>query len=563
MFKRTIALFICFIYSFCCFAQQSEMVFINNLIAQNKLEKNEDALIKTFYTTLKKSKSNSEKRNVEIVFNTLLANLYFDKKEGASSIIDSLYKFAISKALKSNDNLIIWTNTEYGFYLYRNSLYKDALPYFVTASTLMDKSSFKLVIQPSDVFKKSGFYFGGIEDYNKSILYLKKALAITDKKDFEYGTFLNNLGNNYKNKGNTKVAENYYNATLKISQANNDEVRYAKALGDLALLYEEKGEWKKAEAYFLEDIVISKRHNSDRNTMFAQIQLGNLYYKTNKLIQALIVLNEAENYAATKSNLKGFEQQIAEIKLAIAVLQNDEKTELEQRRKLENIVAYVSNTDGEQVINRLNLEAQNENVKLQLLAEKVKAKNDSLILNLSIVIATTLLILLVLLYVLNKRKLKYQEMEFDRKLLSFQLDKKNSEAKLNKSNNSLASFKIYLTEKNEQIKQLEEEILKKENFYEKSNYQEEYKQLLNSHLLTDDNWQQFKKEFIREQKDFYENILLKHPTLTESNLRLVMLLKMGLTNPNIANLLAVTLEAVKKAKQRLKQKHIDILKELE
>ncbi len=427
----------------------------------------------------------------------------------------------------------------------------------------MDTSNFELAIQPTDVYKKNGFYFGSIEDYTKSTNYLKKALVITDKKTTDYGTLLNNLGANYREMGNIALAENYFNATLKISKANNDQVRYAKALGDLAFLYEQKGNWKKAEDYFLQDITISKKYNSDRNTMFAQIQLGNLYYKTNKLSQALLVLNEAEKYAASKTNLKGFEQQIAEIKLGIALLQNDEKTELEQRRKLETILAYVSKTDGKQVINRLNLEAQNENVKLQLEAEKVKAKNDSIILNLSIVIATILLVLLVLLFILNKRKLKYQEMEFNQKLLSFQSDKKKSEAKLKKSNNSLASFKVYLIEKNEQIKQLEEEILKKENSVSKSNYQEEYKQLLNSHLLTDDNWQLFKKEFIREQQDFYENILLKHPTLTESNMRLLMLLKMGLTNPNIANLLGVTLEAVKKAKQRLKKKHEAIFKELE
>ena len=42
-----------------------------------------------------------------------------------------------------------------------------------------------------------------------------------------------------------------------------------------------------------------------------------------------------------------------------------------------------------------------------------------------------------------------------------------------------------------------------------------------------------------------------------------MLIKMGLTNLNIANLLGVTTDAVKKAKQRIKKKHENILNELE
>ncbi len=88
--------------------------------------------------------------------------------------------------------------------------------------------------------------------------------------------------------------------------------------------------WEKAEEYLLKDISISKQHNSQRNTMFAQIQLGNLYYKKNNLDKALAVLNPAEKYAQSKSNLKGFEEQIAKLKLAIAIKQNDDKTELEQ-----------------------------------------------------------------------------------------------------------------------------------------------------------------------------------------------------------------------------------------
>ena len=66
----------------------------------------------------------------------------------------------------------------------------------------------------------------------------------------------------------------------------------------------------------------------------------------------------------------------------------------------------------------------------------------------------------------------------------------------------------------------------------------------------------------KEQNDFYVNTVKKYPNLTESNLRLVMLVKMGFTNSNIANLLGVTIDGVKKAKQRLKKKHDDILNDL-
>ena len=43
-------------------------------------------------------------------------------------------------------------------------------------------------------------------------------------------------------------------------------------------------------------------------------------------------------------------------------------------------------------------------------------------------------------------------------------------------------------------------------------------------------------------------------TLTDSNLRLVILMSLQLSNQQISNLLGITVDGVKKAKQRLKKK---------
>ncbi|WP_293300685.1 hypothetical protein [Pedobacter sp. UBA4863] len=47
--------------------------------------------------------------------------------------------------------------------------------------------------------------------------------------------------------------------------------------------------------------------------------------------------------------------------------------------------------------------------------------------------------------------------------------------------------------------------------------------------------------------------------LTESNLRIVLLQKIGLNNAETANLLGITTEAVKKAKQRMRKKYTEKL----
>lgn len=386
------------------------MIYLNNLIEQNKTITDESLLEKVFQKELQKEKSSAKKLNIEIVQATLLADLYFKKVEVLNPKSEALFKEAILKSLDNNE-LTIWTNTQYGFYLYTNSLYKDALPHFLTASRLINTSVANITIQPADVLKKNAFYFGSIEDYKTEAIYLKKALKITDEKLSDYGTILNSIGRNYANTGNNEEAKKYYNETLRISKINNDEIRYAKALGDLASLFDKNKNWEKAEEYLLKDIAISKEHNGRRNTMFAQIQLGNLYYKKNKFEKALEVLNPAEDYASSKSNLKGFEEQIAKLKLAIAIQQNDDKTELQQRRKLDTLSLYVSQTEGEQVINKINLETEKENIKLQLVAEKQKNEKQLLVKKIVIVISFILLAITLLLLIEYKRKLKQHKIK--------------------------------------------------------------------------------------------------------------------------------------------------------
>ena len=382
------------------------MAYLNNLIEQNKSITDELLLDNVFKKEVEKQKTNIEKTNIEIIHATLLADLYFKKVDVLNPKSQSLYKESIKKAIKINSSLTIWANTQYGFYLYTNSLYKDALPYFLTASKLIDKTISDLAIQPTDVLKKNAFFFGSIEDYTKEVIYLKKALQITDKNSSDYGTLLNSLGRNYAKNGNSKLANKYYNETLRISKINNDEIRYAKVLGDLASLFEQNKNWAKAEEYLLKDIAISKESDGKRNTMFAQIQLGNLYYKRSDYQKALEVLDPAEEYAKSKNNLKGFEEEIAKIKLAIAIKQNDDKTELQQRRKLDTLSLFVSKTDGEQVINRINLETQKENIELLLVAEKEKSEKQLLVKKIVIVISFILLAITLLLLIEYKRKLK-------------------------------------------------------------------------------------------------------------------------------------------------------------
>ncbi|WKL49673.1 hypothetical protein Q1W71_07760 [Flavobacterium pectinovorum] len=72
--------------------------------------------------------------------------------------------------------------------------------------------------------------------------------------------------------------------------------------------------------------------------------------------------------------------------------------------------------------------------------------------------------------------------------------------------------------------------------------------------MTDENWSAFKREFIKQHSSFYNKIIENFPELKESNLKIIMLQKLDFNNYEMSNLLDVTIDAIKKSKQRLKKK---------
>ena len=80
--------------------------------------------------------------------------------------------------------------------------------------------------------------------------------------------------------------------------------------------------------------------------------------------------------------------------------------------------------------------------------------------------------------------------------------------------------------------------------------------------MTDENWENFKREFIKVYPKFYQKIQSEYPDLTDSNYRIILLKKLDFNNVEISELLGITIDAVKKSNQRMKKKLGDRYDEL-
>jgi len=502
--------------------------------------------------------STEEKELLKIIQKVFTAATISKQHDNLNSKSTQLYVQAVANAESIKDiPLQIWVYTQTGFYFYSYNQYEKALPYFLKSSRLLDNTPDKYLTEGVNILKKNAYFFGTILEHEKSIKYLNRALNLTTPNSQDHATILNGIGNCYLDINKLDQAESYNLRAQKSALKSKDTLRYAKVLGDLARINIKRKNWEKAEKLLNEDISLSEQTGNDRNTMFAQLQLGKMYWEKADINKAYNTLRKVQQFAGSKSYLKGFEFEAAELLLLIAIHRNDAVEELFLRRSLDTLGKIVKHTEGQEVISKVSLKTQNENVIWELEAEKAKVEKASILRLMWIIVSILLLGGVILIYLYNKRRLKLQKSEFERKLIAFQFEKIQSEKKLSDTNKSIESYKVYLTEKNRQIAQLEAVIQEDKNHPSKLIKEQTtaLQQLLSSHLMTNDNWQTFKQTFINEQPEYFDTLLNTLPELTESNMRILLLHKAGLNNQEAAQITGVTVDAIKKAKQRLRKKY--------
>lgn len=498
---------------------------------------------------------NEQEKAIENVFKALA---YLQQNDSINQVSTELFLQSVELVDKSNNiGLRAWVYSEVGFYYYSYNHYLQAAPYFIKASKLIDSNIDQIDVQSCTVLLKTAFFFETMRKYEMSIEYYKKLLDFTSVTDKHKGAALWSLGNSYLKVDSISQAKKYFTLASEQALKTGDSLRYAKSLGGLAKVWEIQGDKDKAQEYFLKDINLSKVLKEDRNLMYAQIQLGKLYYANQMYEQAEKVWKQAYEISKSKSYLLGYQREISLYLLKIASLNNQDAQELFYRRQIDIIDSIIKLKESDDVIQKINWDTSYQSISWELQAERNNSERVHYQ-RLFFMSSTGFLLLLVFVgYFFYKRVIDLQMFKYEAKLLNFQFSKISSENKLKQTHASLAAYQVYLIEKTEQIKKLEQELLKikkSSNLYLKEK-RPDLEQLLNSHLMTEQSWSMFKKAFKEEQQDYFHYVTTRFPDLTESNLRIVLLQKLGLTNQEIADLLGVTIDAVKKAKQRLKKKY--------
>ncbi len=183
----------------------------------------------------------------------------------------------------------------------------------------------------------------------------------------------------------------------------------------------------------------------------------------------------------------------------------------------------------------------------------------------------SLILIVVLFYVLHKRKIskeqkllkiklqkeqeeliRKQEAENEKKIIQLKNESLRHEVKL--KSKELANNAMALVKKNEILQDIKKELeYNKDGFGDYFTYKKLIKRIDSSIALKDE-WKVFEHNFNQVHQDFFKTLKSKHPKLTSKDLKICAYIKMNFLTKEIAPLMNVSVRGIETHRYRLKKK---------
>lgn len=504
------------------------------------------------------------------------------------------------------DSLLENTNDKASVYEEASQFFFDNRNYDLALEHLLDAYEWNKMRGNQKRLNVIEFHLAQLYYYNENqmeaLSYALKARNLFSKSKLDSLTFESNylIGQIYLDQDRIEFSKDYTQEVFEFGMSANSDFFLGRAYYLKAKYELKKGDLTQAKNFLSNAQRLFKKIGNSDYLSDTYFLFGSLSYDINKLEQAKSYYELAyQNLSISKNESKKIE---VLLKLGLINERLNDKSKafelyrqaltIAQNRHFPHQTASVAkelmrisleNKDNDAARGYLNLYNQlsdsilyinSQNNLANKTAEKqLKSKNkaienyqkelrysDKLIYG-SIFIVVLLILVLILLYFNLKRRKQLGEQE--KHLLKTQQDLAKAELNqakkaLENNNENLRSITNLLIEKNAQIKGLLEQIetLKEHNNFSSLSDDKVRKvnELLEFKILTDDDWNEFKKLYNQVYEGLQAKLKINHPNLTKSEVKLFMISKLNLSLDEAANLLAISPESVRKARYRLKKK---------
>ncbi len=425
---------------------------------------------------------------------------------------------------------------------------------------LQFEKSFRLMLRAQQQFEKIGYanvpeimeYLYGIGgmyfrcgDYRRAIHYLTLAERYHPNLHFRIRTaVLNTLGVAYQELRDYPKAAQLFRRALTVAQGTRDTAYLGIITGNLGNTLRLQGHTRQALPYLYQDLALSEEIVPE-NCATTCLYIARALLTLDSTAKAKAYMDRSVPLAATHK-LRGVylvnysEAQALYAKktgdLRQAMFWTDSTTTLKDslRRVFDRTLLIATE-------NSLNAE------KYVATLQTVETEKGNAVHIRNLMIAALFLLTGFGLYALHQnRQKRLQEQRLHQERLAHATDQ-------------LTQYLASLRDKNVLIVQITDELAQARRLLQPSvlsapETEQSIQTLLGSVILTEKDWQQFRWLFERVYPSFFDTLRQQYPDLSPADVRLLALSKLSIPTKEMAFMLGVSMEAIRKSRHRLRKK---------
>lgn len=405
-----------------------------------------------------------------------------------------------------------------------------------------------------------------MDEFEKAEVLLLKSLQHTPKNSMDYANFTLNLGTIYQSFHQDFVkSEKYYNTALSIYQNIGFEIGIGMAYENLGELMIEKKNMRKALSFL--KIAENKYEVNQDSIQISHIKLtlGKYYLKSEKW-------DYAQNYLE-KAVEMGKERKISKLvsEGLFALYELHKKTGNSDYSLLyfERYTQFKDSLQKQLFDNRFSYwDKQIKNVEKERIIEQLRYDKERLKWKGFLFSLIILLLVVTLLLFFFKRKKDRQLsekkralIEGEKKMVEIELEakklkEKEMEYELEIKSKQLSSHALHMMQKNKMLQEVKtqmEELIDQSKMENKPDLRK-INRMLDRNIKTEREWKLFKIYFEELNSGFFNKLKLINPVLTQNELKLCALTKLGFNLKETSSLLNVSINTIKNARYKLKIK---------
>lgn len=205
-------------------------------------------------------------------------------------------------------------------------------------------------------------------------------------------------------------------------------------------------------------------------------------------------------------------------------------------------------------VEKKDMELQQNEIKIQNLQKDNKIKTITSVSAIVLFILTLLMLLFLYKFVIIKSKRKAEKLLYEKS--AFEKDANIARLELSKAEEEINHQTKLILEKNILINKIKEELdsIKEYGTANQTLEIQKISELLSSRIIREEDWYEFKKRFELVHPDFITKLNVQFGKLSAAETRLACLIKLSISNKDIAAMLGISPDSVLKSRYRFKKK---------